>query len=105
MIARRWTARATADGARAYVGFFERELVPQLDGIAGHLGALVTTRAAEGAVEIAVLTFWESMEAIARFAGATPDQAVVEPEARAVLLSFDDRVTHEVVAVDSVRGR
>ena len=106
MIARRWTARATADGATAYVAFFERILVPQLAGLEGHRGALVSTRASgageASVVEITVLTFWESMEAIGRFAGAAPERAVVEPEARAVLLSFDDRVTHEEVALLSL---
>jgi hypothetical protein len=38
------------------------------------------------------------MEAVRRFAGAQPEKAVVEPEARAVLTDFDDSVTHfEVV--------
>ena len=79
--------------------------MPQLERIDGHRGALVLTRAGEGGarVEITVLTFWESMEASGRFAGATPELAVVEPEARAVLESFDDRVTHQQVALDTVR--
>ncbi len=103
MIARRWTARATVDGARAYTAFFERELVPQLDRIEGHLGALVLTRPVGDGVEITVLTFWASMEAIARFAGPALDLAVVEPDARAMLLAFDERVAHEEVAVHTVR--
>jgi len=51
-------------------------------------------RAVEGAVELVVLTLWESMEAVRKFAGKEPEKAVVEPEARAVLTSFDDSVTH-----------
>ena len=55
-------------------------------------------RELEHGVELVVLTLWESMEAVRRFAGAEPNQAVVEPAARAVLASFDDYVTHfEVV--------
>jgi heme-degrading monooxygenase HmoA len=45
-------------------------------------------------VELVVLTLWESMDAIQKFAGTEPNRAVVEPEARAVLTSFDDSVTH-----------
>ena len=106
MIARRWTASASDEGARAYVSFFERVLVPQLDGIEGHRGALVLTRPADDGdgVEITVLTFWASMDAISRFAGPTPDLAVVEPDARAVLLAFDERVEHEEVAVHTLRA-
>lgn len=55
-------------------------------------------RELEDGVEQVVLTLWESMEAVRRFAAAEPNQAVVEPAARAVLASFDDYVTHfEVV--------
>jgi len=105
VIARRWTASATAEGARAYTAFFERVLVPQLDRIDGHLGALVMTRADDGddGVEITVLTFWASMQAIARFAGPAPDLAVVEPDARAILLAFDEHVAHDEVAVNTLR--
>ncbi len=104
MIARSFKARASIDGAKAYAAFFEKSLVPALERIEGHRGALVLTRAEGSGMDITVLTFWESMEAVARFAGETPDRAVVEPEARAVLGSFDDRVIHEEVAVDTVRG-
>jgi hypothetical protein len=34
------------------------------------------------------------MGAIRRFAGVKPEKAVVEPEARAILTSFDESVTH-----------
>ena len=103
MIARSWTARATADGARAYLAFFEASLVPQLSKIDGHRGALVLTHPREREVDLTVLTFWDSEEAVARFAGDTPERAVVEPEARAVLSSFDDRVTLHQVMLDTSR--
>ena len=101
MIVRSWTARATADGARAYVLFFERSLVPQLSKIDGHRGALVLTHPREQEVDVTVLTFWDSEAAVARFAGDAPERAVVEPEARALLLAFDDRVTHHRVMLDT----
>ena len=100
MIARTWTARATGDNVRAYVAFFEGVLVPGLRAISGHLGAIVTTR--DG--HIAVTTFWDSMDAIRRFADPI-DVAVVEPEARAVLDSFDERVHHADVAIDTFSAR
>jgi hypothetical protein len=101
MIARSWTARATPEGARAYQTFFDRTLVPGLAAIAGHRGALVLTHPVAAGIEITVLTFWDSMEAVTRFAGPSPDRAVVEPEARAVLLDFDEQVVHHVVAIDA----
>jgi heme-degrading monooxygenase HmoA len=100
MIARSWTAQATRSGASAYVEFFEHTLAPELRRIAGYREALVLQRTVGDAqVEITVLTFWESMEAVAHFAGASMDMAVVELEARALLISFDEQVKHHEVAL------
>jgi hypothetical protein len=50
------------------------------------------------------MTEWASMNAVRAFAGDKPDQAVVEPAARAVLTTFDDHVEHfEVVEDDLAR--
>ena len=100
MIARSFAARAASGAAAAaYCAFFRETLVPQLTGIPGHRGALVVTRPDRGEVAITVFTFWDSMEAIARFAGDTPGRAVVEPEARAILSWFDGEVVHQEVSL------
>jgi heme-degrading monooxygenase HmoA len=101
VIARRWTARATVEGGRAYVEFFREALAPALAHIDGYTGALVFDRPLDDGVEITVLTFWESMEAVARFAGDAPERAVVEPEAQAVLRDFDATVDHLTVRIDA----
>ena len=44
-----------------------------------------------------VMTKWASMTAIEAFAGPDPERAIVEPEARAVLASFEEVVTHHEV--------
>jgi heme-degrading monooxygenase HmoA len=45
-------------------------------------------------VEFVVLTLWESMDAVRKFAGPKLENAVVEPEARAALTEFDKFVAH-----------
>lgn len=95
MIARRWTALAEgSEQADAYVAHFEGTVRPQLESTRGFLGATVERVKADGGSEIVVVTRWESMDAIKGFAGEDTDRAVVEPEARAVLSRFDDRVRH-----------
>jgi heme-degrading monooxygenase HmoA len=101
-VVRSWSALATRDGALAYVAFFRNTLVPQLGRIPGHRGALVLRRPAGDVIEITVLTFWESMDAVKRFAGDPPDRAVVEPEGRAILLSFDEHVKHLEIGFSSL---
>ena len=98
MIMRMWKARATANGANAYVQHATKIVFPKVSAIHGNQGAYLLRRKTARDVELLVVTLWDSMEAIRRFAGPHPHQAVVEPEARAVLASFDETVTHfEVV--------
>jgi heme-degrading monooxygenase HmoA len=71
--------------------------------IAGFRGALLLREDRDNEVEILVLTKWASIDAIRTFAGDDISQAVVEPEAVAVLTSFDPSVRHyEVVDEISV---
>ncbi|MBI1776649.1 MAG: antibiotic biosynthesis monooxygenase [Proteobacteria bacterium] len=98
MIARVWCGQATIANADAYVRHVTGTVFPRLGRIAGHEGAYLLRRVEAERVEFIALTLWDSMDAVRAFAGARPEQAVVEPEARAVLSSFDDLVAHfEVV--------
>jgi heme-degrading monooxygenase HmoA len=101
MIVRRFRAKATTANAKAYAVFFRDTLTPQLREIPGHRGALVLSEERRKNTRITVLTFWDSMDAIARFAGSDITKAVVEPDARTLLSSYDDTVTHHVVEVDT----
>jgi heme-degrading monooxygenase HmoA len=98
MIVRAWRGYAVADKAPAYAHHLQQSVFPKLGGIAGHRGAYLLRRESEGRIEFLVLTMWDSMQAIQQFAGSTPEKAVVEPEAQAVLAAFDPTVSHyEVV--------
>ena len=91
MIARIWRGvAADPAGAQAYLRHLDGNVLPALKSIAGYREVRVLRRNQE----FLVVTFWDSMEAIRRFAGEDPERAVVEPEARAVLKEYDDFVTH-----------
>jgi heme-degrading monooxygenase HmoA len=96
MIARVWRgAAATPANADAYEDHVRTRVLPALGAIAGYRGARVLRRG----LEFVVITQWESMDAVRRFAGDEPEAAVVEPEARAVLSEFEEVVRHyDVVA-------
>jgi uncharacterized protein len=97
-ILRMWRARSTVEKTGEYVRHATTKVFPALRAIEGHRGAYLLRRAVEEAVELVVLTLWESMGAVRKFAGVEPEKAVIEPEARAMLTSFDESVTHfEVV--------
>jgi uncharacterized protein YciI/heme-degrading monooxygenase HmoA len=98
MVLRMWRGRATAEKSGEYIDHVTKKVFPALGAIEGHGGAYLLQHAVDGAIEFVVLTLWESMQAVRRFAGAKPEKAVVEPEARAILTDFDESVTHfEVV--------
>ncbi len=98
MILRMWKARSTVEKMGEYVQHATKKVFPALRAIEGHRGAYLLCRAVDGAIELVVLTLWESMGAVRKFAGVEPEKAVVEPEARAILAGFDNSVTHfEVV--------
>jgi heme-degrading monooxygenase HmoA len=106
MIARRWTARAEgSEQADAYFAHFEGAVKPQLESTEGFLGATLERVQDDDGTEIVVVTRWESMDAIRAFAGEDVDLAVVEPEARAVLSNFDDRVRHIELAEGRAQAR
>ena len=94
MIVRSWRARASRDKAALYGEHTRSRVFPEIAKIAGHQGALLLCRDGDTDVEIVVLTLWSSMQAVEAFAGGTPDLAVVEPEAQAVLLDYERTVQH-----------
>lgn len=99
MIARLWFARAAYDDMKTYLNHFSGQVLPELKKCDGFASAMLLTRDMNGEKEIAVTTFWNSLEAIDAFAGSDRDAAVVAPEAAALLKSFDHHVRHYTVDV------
>jgi len=93
-ILRMWKARSTLERFNPYLQHVTRKVFPALGKIEGYRGTYLLRRTLGAAIEIVVLTLWDSMDAVRKFAGANPDKAVVDPEARAALTDFDDSVTH-----------
>ncbi len=103
MVARLWSARTTAQLCTAYTDYFSLNVLPELRSVPGFLSAQVFTNphGVDAEVEILVITFWRSMEAISAFAGADPEAAVVHTAAAALLTDYDRRVRHFEVVVSA----
>ena len=101
MIARIWTARATAEGADRYQQHFESVVLRKLEELDGFRGAIVLRDDDTGGhVKLTDLTFWDSLEKIEAFAAPDINVAVVDEIARSFLVDFDTTVSHSSVAVD-----
>ena len=99
MIARLWSARTTPAQAPAYVEHLRTQVLPAVRGVDGYVGAQLFQRAGPDEVEILVITWWRSLEAIRGFAGDDLEGAVVADEAAALLTDFDRRVRHYELVV------
>ena len=94
MIARTWRGTAHPGKADDYHRHFTTKVAPHLKDIAGYRGAFLLRRELDGQTEFLAVTLWDSIETIKAFAGANPDVAIVEPEGRAALTTFDDVARH-----------
>jgi heme-degrading monooxygenase HmoA len=99
MIARLWSARTTKQLSTAYLEYFSKNVLPELQAIPGYVSANVLTATNANEVEILVQTVWQSLEAVTAFAGPDREAAVVHPAAAALLTTYDHRVRHFNVAL------
>jgi len=77
-----WTTPSNAD---AYENFLKQNIIPQLRSIEGHRGAEILRRDLEDESEFMVINYFESIEAVKRFAGENYTVPVFEPEASKLL--------------------
>jgi heme-degrading monooxygenase HmoA len=103
MIIRAWRGRASPAKRSAYPAHFKDNVLPELQSIKGFLGALLLQQDRADVVEFLVLTRWETVDAIRAFAGDDITRAMVEPEAVAALISFDQTVQHYDVVHEVAR--
>jgi hypothetical protein len=105
LIARIWSATATCAGAESYGRYFTGTLLPELRKLPGFVGAYLLGNDPDApddtTVKLTACTFWDSLDAIRAFAGDDISVSIVEPEARAMLLSFDRTATHRGVLADA----
>src|SRR5918992_5196190 len=101
MIARIWRGATRAEDAEPYLRYLQETGYRAFRETSGNLGALGLRRIVDGKAEFLVVSFWESADAIRRFAGDDIDRAVFYDEDDRFLVERDDHVSHfEVVHRD-----
>lgn len=97
MICRYWRGWTTRENADAYQRILTGEVMPAIEarGIDGFRRVEMMRRdLPDGEVEFATIMWFESLDAVRRFAGEDYERAHVPPAARAVLKRFDERSAH-----------
>ena len=94
MISRQWRGLARIDQASAYEQHLRAETFPALRKIEGFVDATILKRPVPPGIEFLIVTRWDSMAAIEKFAGRDAEIAVVPENVRRMMLEYDQRVRH-----------
>src|SRR5215813_11065967 len=100
MIARFWTAKIEQANAPVYTDHLKNQVLATLRKIDGYIGAKLLERETSGVVEIVVITFWQSLDSIRKFAGSDLEKAVISDEIVSLFLQHDHSVSHYTVVVN-----
>ena len=98
MIARIWRGRTRPEQSDDYLTFLERSGFAEYRATDGNRGVLCLRRDVDGAAEFTLITLWDSMDAIRRFAGDEPERAKYYPDYPNYLLEMTPLVEHYEVA-------
>ena len=106
MIARFWTAKIGKSHAPVYADHLKSQVLTDLRKIDGYIGAKLVERETNDGVEIVVITLWQSLDSIRKFAGPDIEKAVVSDDIVSLFLQYDQRVRHyNVVVIDDPQHR
>ena len=94
MIARHWRGLPQADQTDNYTRYFLNETFPKLSKIPGFVRASILTRPVLAGTEFLIVSYWESLDAIKRFAGDDAELAVIPDAVRAMMIDYDIRAVH-----------
>src|SRR5512143_922588 len=96
MIARIWHGWTRREQAEAYDELLQREIFRGIEerGMPGFRGIQLLRRDLGAEVEFVTIMWFDSLGAVADFAGEDYELAVVPPKARALLARFDGRSQH-----------
>lgn len=96
MIARVWHGWTTNENADAYEALLRSTIFPRIAAkeVSGYQGINLLRRPVPTGVEFVTIMWFDSIDAVRRFAGEDYEAAYVPPEARVLLARFDDRSQH-----------
>ncbi|MGH7516611.1 MAG: antibiotic biosynthesis monooxygenase family protein [Gemmatimonadales bacterium] len=94
MVARTWRGSTRAEDADRYLDYLHRTGLAAFQATPGNKGAIVFRRVTDGGAEFFLVSLWESLEAVRRFAGQEEERAVFFPEDDRYLVERDLHVDH-----------
>ncbi len=102
MIARHWRGWTELQKADEYERFLKERILPGLMKVQGYQGGYVLRSDGEDEAEFVVVNFFDSLEAVKRFAGPQYMVPVFEPEARLLLSKVEPVARHYEVKASTL---
>jgi antibiotic biosynthesis monooxygenase (ABM) superfamily enzyme len=100
VIARLWRGWTSRENADAYERFLREQMFPSMQRVPGFRGVELLRRVDGDEIAFVTISRFDSYAAVRAFAGDDYEQAVIEPEARALLARADERSEHFDVAIE-----
>lgn len=104
LIARLWFGKTHKSRAKEYVEYVRETGVKELTSTEGNRGVLVLSRPESEPADIGVISFWQSLRDVERFAGRNVNRAVYYERDSDYLLSQEPELLHyEVPAAEGLQ--
>jgi heme-degrading monooxygenase HmoA len=94
VVARIWHGRVLTSKADEYYAYLKEAGIDKIEAIEGNLGAQVLRRTNGKTTEFTVISYWESREAIKKFAGEDIEKTHFLPKDPQYLLELEPKVKH-----------
>ena len=93
-IARHFICISKTERADEYIAHLKNDTFKKLETINGFMKASILKRNVENGIEFLIITEWENIEAIKKFAGDDYEIAVVPQIVKDIMIYYDERVRH-----------
>jgi heme-degrading monooxygenase HmoA len=104
MIARVWRGKTRDEKADEYGKFLKETAYPDYGGVTGNCGWVLLRRPSEDGVEFVLVSLWDSIDALRRYAGGDPERPKYYAEDRAALVELPEKVEHNEVVDAQLAG-
>ena len=94
MIARLWHGITAASKADEYLEYLDKTGIQDYRATEGNLSVQLLRRIEGEQAHFLIITLWESVEAIKKFAGEEYEKSRYYPEDQEFLLEFEEQVVH-----------
>lgn len=97
MIAREWRCLCPAGKIKEFIPYLHETGIRDAENTPGYRGAEILQREVPGSFEVVLITYWNSIECIEKFAGKDIEKALLYPDDYKYGITPDPAVKHYTI--------